>query len=270
MRDCPIIETNKYVYAGSQRVATISSTQGTLYFHGDHLGSTSLMTDSAGSVVRTTQYNPYGSTFSDSGTKDNAHKFTGHILDGNTNLIYMNARYMDPSLGVFITPDTIVQNPYDPQCLNRYSYCRNNPIMYTDPSGHDFGISALIVTIAAIYGGAKEASHNFSCDPWSGKWDWNAGLENAAKWAAVAATVVYGGEYLYNKFSTPGAFPPGASTPAQWVDAGTKTVETWTSPIVNEGMALIFAVGKCLLLMLQLRQYNRKGGWKDGYNGNRS
>ena len=46
------------------------------------------------------------------------------------------ARYYDPVLGRFITPDTIVQAPYDPQTLNRYAYCRNNPVKYIDPTGH--------------------------------------------------------------------------------------------------------------------------------------
>lgn len=48
------------------------------------------------------------------------------------------ARYYDPGAGRFITPDTIVQNPYDPQTLNRYAYVRNNPLRYIDPSGHSF------------------------------------------------------------------------------------------------------------------------------------
>ena len=63
-------------------------------------------------------------------------KFTGQRLDDTTGLYYYGARYYDPALGTFITPDTVIQSPYDPQTLNRYTYCRNNPIMYTDPSGH--------------------------------------------------------------------------------------------------------------------------------------
>ncbi len=45
-------------------------------------------------------------------------------------------RYYDPTLGRFIQPDTIVPDPGDPQSLNRYSYAGNNPVRYTDPSGH--------------------------------------------------------------------------------------------------------------------------------------
>jgi RHS repeat-associated protein len=61
--------------------------------------------------------------------------FTGQRLDG-TGLYYYNARYYDPTIGRFISPDTVIQNPANPQCFNRYSYCLNNPLKYTDPSGH--------------------------------------------------------------------------------------------------------------------------------------
>jgi RHS repeat-associated protein len=49
-----------------------------------------------------------------------------------------DARYYDASAGRFISPDTIVQAPADPQSLNRYSYVRNNPMVLTDPSGHSW------------------------------------------------------------------------------------------------------------------------------------
>jgi RHS repeat-associated protein len=61
--------------------------------------------------------------------------FTGQRLDG-TGLYYYNARYYDPSIGRFISPDTIVPHPANPQSFNRYSYCLNNPLTYIDPSGH--------------------------------------------------------------------------------------------------------------------------------------
>ena len=48
------------------------------------------------------------------------------------------ARRYDPALARFIQPDTIVPQPGDPQSLNRYSYAGNNPVRYTDPSGHSY------------------------------------------------------------------------------------------------------------------------------------
>jgi len=64
-----------------------------------------------------------------------SHGFTGH-RQHNLGLIYMNARYYMPEIGRFISPDTIVPNPQNPQSYNRYAYALNNPIKYTDPSGH--------------------------------------------------------------------------------------------------------------------------------------
>lgn len=51
------------------------------------------------------------------------------------NLINMNGRVYDPLVGQFLNPDNHVQAPYFTQSLNRYGYCLNNPLKYTDPSG---------------------------------------------------------------------------------------------------------------------------------------
>jgi RHS repeat-associated protein len=55
-------------------------------------------------------------------------KFTGQRLDG-TGLYYYGARYYDPIIGRFISADTMVQSPANPQSLNRYSYCLNNRVL---------------------------------------------------------------------------------------------------------------------------------------------
>ena len=58
--------------------------------------------------------------------------------------IHMNARLYDPTIGRFLSADTIIQDPYDSQSYNRYSYVRNNPLKYVDPTGHLFGIGGSI------------------------------------------------------------------------------------------------------------------------------
>jgi RHS repeat-associated protein len=129
-------EQIKYIYAGGQRVAQVSSARGATYFHGDHQGSVSVVTDGAGAKVYTANYHPFGDTSQAIGAKRTEWGFTGQRRDEGTGLYYYNARYYDPTMGRFITPDTIVQDPYDPQYLNRYTYCRNNPVNLIDPTGH--------------------------------------------------------------------------------------------------------------------------------------
>src|SRR5208337_3570165 len=84
------------------------------------------------------------------------HKFTDQENDPETSLYYYGARYYNPVLARFTSADSTVQSPGDPQTLNRYAYCRNNPLMYTDPSGHLFGIDDLLLYM--IIGAATSAT----------------------------------------------------------------------------------------------------------------
>jgi len=107
------------------------------YYHNDHLGSNSVLTDQSGAVVEKTTYQPYGEVKS-GGTKSKF-GYTGQEKDSETGLNYYDARYYDPHLQRFVQPDTMLPDVYDPQQLNRYSYARNNPLTYNDPTGHCIG-----------------------------------------------------------------------------------------------------------------------------------
>lgn len=131
------VNTN-YIFAGGTRIAAKSGTE-VFYYHQDHLGSTRVVTDQNGQQVENTAYYPFGATQSDTGGVYVNHKYTSQEFDPETGLYYYNARYYNPVLGRFISADTLVPNPADPQALNRYSYVRNNPLIYIDPSGHSFG-----------------------------------------------------------------------------------------------------------------------------------
>jgi RHS repeat-associated protein len=67
--------------------------------------------------------------------------FTGQRLD-DSGLYYYVGRYYDPTIARFISADTIVPNPSNPQTWNRYAYTLNNPLKYTDPNGHDVRIGS--------------------------------------------------------------------------------------------------------------------------------
>ena len=102
------------------------------YYHVDHLGSTRLKTNSTGGVIYKSNYEPFGPSAGESGTED--YRYTGKPED-LTGLYYFGARYYDTDVSRFITRDPVSGRPTDPQTLNKYVYCRNNPIKYTDPDG---------------------------------------------------------------------------------------------------------------------------------------
>ena len=132
-------QEKRYVYLGSKRVAALNGTDTSFYLE-DHLGGVNLIVDEEESVNEVIEYQPYGAfarhDFYGGAQETSDFYFTGQRLDESTGLYYYNARYYDPGLGRFITPDSLVPGPDNPQSLNRYSYCGNNPVNRIDPSGH--------------------------------------------------------------------------------------------------------------------------------------
>ncbi|MFZ1991549.1 MAG: RHS repeat-associated core domain-containing protein, partial [Alphaproteobacteria bacterium] len=151
--ECLGSSCTKYIFAGSSRIASKSSSA-TFYYHTDHLGSSTVITNAAGNKVQETYYYPFGETRYNSGNATH-YKFTGQEEDAETGLYYYGARYYDPVIGRFISADTIVPDPFYPQSLNRYSYALNNPVVIKDANGH-FPFLALIA-IGAFIGGASAA-----------------------------------------------------------------------------------------------------------------
>ncbi len=102
------------------------------------------MSDVNGDLVpdSTARYTPFGDWRTEPGTNPaiTDRGYTGHNSNNSgandLGLIYMNARYYVPYLNRFISADTIVPNPQDPQSFNRYAFTLNNPLKYTDPTGH--------------------------------------------------------------------------------------------------------------------------------------
>jgi RHS repeat-associated protein len=143
-----------YIQANGHIVAERFCTYGTAcsttvtawrYFVTDNLGSIAVVTDATGAVVERDAYDPWGKRRNINGTDDAAcaltattfHGYTGHDhIDANC-LINMNARVYDPTIGRFMSADSVVQSPFDSQSLNRYAYVENGPMSATDPTGHD-------------------------------------------------------------------------------------------------------------------------------------
>ena len=134
--ECATLDCGKYIFAGSERIALKADSGELYYYHSDHLGSTSLMTEN-GVVIEDLFYKPFGEKVAQQqGGFSPSHMFTGQEFDDETGLYYYNARYYNPVIGRFVSADSVVPYPDDSQSFNRYSYTRNNPINFIDPSGH--------------------------------------------------------------------------------------------------------------------------------------
>ena len=115
------------------------------YFIEDHLGSTAALSDQAHPlpVVERDSYDAWGKRRNPNGSDDatcsltsaTSRGFTGQEMLDAVCLINMNARLYDPSLGRFLSADSIVPNPLAGQSFNRFSYVENTPLNAIDPSG---------------------------------------------------------------------------------------------------------------------------------------
>jgi RHS repeat-associated protein len=165
------------------------------FIHADHLGSTSLTTDITGTVVAETRYLPYGEERWITGTLVTDFTFTGQRAERGFGLLDYNARYYDPGLGRFISPDSIVPNPRNPQDLNRYSYVRSNPLRHTDPSGQ-----VLCGGVNECSGGGYQAySYYMSAQ------DTQTAVENAGKVVqagAVGVLTLLGADFISDAADT--------------------------------------------------------------------
>ena len=112
--------------------------------------------DSSGEIVVEYSYDAWGNhtikAYNKTIANANPFRYRSYFYDTDTGLYYLKTRYYDPEVGRFLNMDAV--DYADPETLgglNLYAYCNNNPVMYVDPTGHEF-ISLLLI-IAGIVGG---------------------------------------------------------------------------------------------------------------------
>jgi RHS repeat-associated protein len=126
------------------------------YLHHDHLGNIVAVTNPSGVVQERLGYSALGNRISliDKGATAVANLtkrgFTGHEQFELLNIVHMNGRIYDPTLGRFLQVDPVVQDPSNGQNYNRYTYVWNNPLAYTDPTGM-ISMKNLVRQIVGIY-----------------------------------------------------------------------------------------------------------------------
>ena len=165
-----VTEYRNMIFAGDQLVSINTKRSNGAdelnYVHTDYLGSIDVVTKSDGSVKERMSYDSFGKRrafeWSDgvfSGlTPMLIRGFTGHEMLDDHGLIHMNGRVYDAEIGRFLSADPFIVDPFYSQDLNRYTYVRNNPHSYTDPSGYFWG--RVIAAVIAIVAQALEDSQH--------------------------------------------------------------------------------------------------------------
>lgn len=171
-------ERTDYNGSGTKEVTYISGDNGLAAVHiktggseawyyvlSDHLGSIVGLVDESGNIAEEYSYDAWGRRRNDDDwTYTNVAEptlldrgFTGHEHLDMFNLINMNGRVYDPLVGRFLSTDNYVQMPDNTQSYNRYAYCFNNPLIYTDPDGEiaNFIIGGIIGGAVGLYTGLK-------------------------------------------------------------------------------------------------------------------
>ena len=121
--------------------------EGTVVYRGvlsDPLGSGSVLLDGSGDRVRHTVFRPFGAVYEEVGpgfgtSRLDRRYFAGHASQEETGLVYMQARWLDPEVGRFLSVDPLIRSLEKPQSLNGYSYVENHPTLFVDPTGEAAG-----------------------------------------------------------------------------------------------------------------------------------
>ena len=174
MKETSGTTTKEYTYLGGDAYSApvVAVTQGgtTAYYYllRDYLGNVTHVVNSSYGISGEYSYDAWGRRRSaddwsytldaNDGELMAGRGFTGHEHLPWFNLINMNGRLYDPVVGRFLSPDPYVQSPDFTQNFNRYSYCLNNPLKYTDPEG-EVAVAAAFVVAGVIEGGINLISN---------------------------------------------------------------------------------------------------------------
>ena len=122
--------------AGYGYIPNDTTKEETFFYHSDHLGSTSYITDDKANITQYDAYLPYGELLVDehSSSEDLPYKFNGKQFDEETGLYYYGARYMNPMASIWYGVDALTEKY---PTMAGMIYCMNNPVRLVDPDGND-------------------------------------------------------------------------------------------------------------------------------------
>jgi RHS repeat-associated protein len=105
------------------------------YYYTSPQGTVLAKADASGNILSSADYRPYGTQAL--GTPEQGPGYTGHVNDVDSGLVYMQARYYDPSVGRFVNVDPVSGAAGNVTSQNRYAYALDNPVINVDPDGRE-------------------------------------------------------------------------------------------------------------------------------------
>ena len=231
----------------------------------DHLGSIVKLVDGNGTEFFKASYDAWGNRTVTNSAFNFHRGYTGHEHLPEFNLINMNGRLYDPVLARFLSPDPYVQAPEFSQSFNRYSYCLNNPLKYTDPSGEIIWFVPVICFV--VYAGIEygtQVYHNYQAskqmealgadpmskkDIWFGEIDWfdvalngvggavSALVPPAAPWIMYGTPVVTNMFDWYGNNTTKSIFDGSIPMEQYLIKTALEEVSLYTTNVIKTGLA---------------------------------
>ena len=140
-----------YTRAGDRLLSQTRNTQARYYIL-DGLGSVRLLTNELGMITDAYDFDAFGNLVFQTGTTENSFLFTGERFDANTGFYHLRARFMDPSVGRFISMDEWAGMLTNPVTMHSYIYANANPVVFVDPTGYFSMLTKAMFTSALISG----------------------------------------------------------------------------------------------------------------------
>jgi len=185
--------TSSYIKVDEFNTVSTNNKSNYYYLHRDYQGSIIAISNTKGNIVEKRLFDAWGNikqVVHENGTINKTlgiidRGYTGHEHLQSVGLIHMNGRLYDSAIRRFLSPDNFVQDPYNTQNFDRYTYVYNNPLMYTDPSG-ELGFFAVVAIGAAISVGANAINNLMQGIPiWYG-------VGKSAVMGAVSGAISFG------------------------------------------------------------------------------
>src|SRR5271154_6962237 len=166
--------TSEYIFFGGKRIARRDSSGNVFYYLSDHLDSSRVIAQSNGTVCYDADFDPFGGEHAFTNTCPQNYKFNGKERDSETGNDDFGARSYASTFGRFLSPDWSAipaPVPYadltNPQSLNQYAFVKDNPVSFSDPSGHlgegQIGSSEGMYVVARMRGGGDGCALDGSC-----------------------------------------------------------------------------------------------------------